>query len=87
MGTRKFPDAETARRLVALWAETGPLLEKIRETELASQSAEQSRIAAYDMMQLGSMLPSDFPEEECGLVEMQRLFARGRDRERRQSSS
>jgi hypothetical protein len=66
------------RRLARLWAETGRELEKQRHAELAAQSAAESQRAAYDMLQLGGMLPPDPKREsDSGLVEMQRLFARG----------
>jgi len=83
MGSR-IADAETSRKLVALWQETGPLLERIREAELAAQSPEESRIAAYDMLQFSGLFPTDPErEKESGLVEMQRIFARARKGERR----
>lgn len=64
------------KELVARWRDTCRLLEKQRHAELAAQSPEQSRQAAFDMLQLGGMLPGD-PErdETSGLIEMQRLFA------------
>lgn len=44
--------------------------------ELARQSPEESKRAAYDMLQLGEMLPSDPARAgTSGLVEMQRVFA------------
>jgi len=79
----RLPDTETSRKLVALWGETGRILAKIRAAELAAQSAEDSRTAAYDMLQLGGMLPEEAARErESGLVEMQRLFAVLRERGR-----
>lgn len=70
--------ATEQRRLAMLWAETGRELEKQRHAELASQSAADSQRAAYDMLQLGGLLPPDPKRErESGLIEMQRLFARG----------
>lgn len=72
------PCASEQRRLARLWADTGRELEKRRHAELATQSAVESQRAAYDMLQLGGMLPPDPKRErESGLVEMQRLFARG----------
>lgn len=70
-------------RLVAQWQETGVALEALRYTALAAQSAEESRQAAYDMLQLGGLLRSE-PEREpgSGLVEMQRLFGVLRAHER-----
>ena len=66
------------RQLVARWRETGRVLEKQRRGELAAQSAAESRQAAYDMLQLGGMLPADpVRERGPGMIEMQRLFARG----------
>ena len=64
--------------LVARWRETGRVLEKQRRAELAAQSPAQCRLAAFDMLQLGGMLPVDpARERHSGLIEMQRLFARG----------
>jgi len=66
------------KELVARWRETGRALEKRRRAELAAQSPAQSRLAAFDMLQLGGMLPVDpAREQRSGLIEMQRLFARG----------
>lgn len=82
--TSRIADAETSRKLVALWQETGPLLERIREAELAAQSPEASRTAAYDMLQFSGMFPTDPErEKESGLIEMQRIFALARKSERR----
>jgi len=71
-----FPSAQ--KELVACWCETGHVLEKQRRAELAAQSPAQSRLAAFDMLQLGGMLPVDpAREQRSGLIEMQRLFVRG----------
>jgi hypothetical protein len=65
------------KRLIEQWRETGRVLTDIRKAELAAQSPEESRLAAWDMLQLGAILPPDpARENECGLVEMQRLFAK-----------
>ena len=70
-------DIETQRRLVQGWAQTGKLLARLRRAELARQSPEESMRAAYDMLQLGGLLPSDAARASTsGLVEMQRLFSR-----------
>ncbi len=71
------------KRLVAQWQETGLALERLRYAALAGQSPEESRQAAYDMLQLGGLLHSD-PDREpgSGLVEMQRLFGMLRAHER-----
>ena len=67
------------RQLVRRWSETGPLLERRRRDELGAQSATESLQAAHDMLQLGGMLPADpLRERSPGIIEMQRLFARGR---------
>ncbi len=69
--------------LVAKWHETGRLLEAQRHAELASQSPLESRQAAFEMLQLGGMLPADATREESsGLIELQRLFARWHNRGR-----
>lgn len=71
----KADDAQ--RRLVEGWAESGKVLHELRRAQLAGQSPEESRRAAYDMLQLGGMLPVDPARARTsGLVEMQRLFAR-----------
>jgi len=71
------------KELVARWRETGRVLEAQRHAELAAQSARQSQQAAFDMLQLGGMMPVDPAREQaCGLIEMQRLFARWRGRGR-----
>jgi hypothetical protein len=64
--------------LVARWRETGRVLERRRRAELAAQSPAECRLAAFDMLQLGGMLPVDpAREQRSGLIEMQRLFACG----------
>ena len=64
------------KRLVVQWQETGLALEKLRYAALALQSPEESRRAAYDMLQLGGLLQSRSQrEQDSGLVEMQRLFS------------
>jgi len=71
------------KELVATWQETGRRLEAQRRAELASQSPLESQRAAFDMLQLGGMLPGDTKREESsGLIEMQRLFARWNTRGR-----
>lgn len=75
---------ERQKQLVAAWRETGRLLEAQRWKELATQTPEQSQQAAFDMLQLGGMLPPDpVRERTSGLVEMQRLFARWASRGQR----
>ncbi len=65
------------KRLVAQWQETGRALEELRYAALARQSPEESRQAAYDMLQLGGLLDRETGREPgSGLVEMQRLFGR-----------
>ena len=72
-------EAAVQRRLIEQWRETGRVLAEMRKAELATQSPEDSRRAAWDMLQLGAMLPPDpARENQCGLVEMQRLFAKKR---------
>ena len=71
------------KALVAPWRKTGRLRETQRHAERASQSPSESRQAAFDMLQLGGMLPRDAKREETsGLIELQRLFARWHTRGR-----
>jgi hypothetical protein len=59
------------KELVERWRETGRVLEEQRHAELAAQSPLQSRQAAFDMLQLGGMLPMDEAREPgSGLIEM-----------------
>ena len=75
MGSPILPEARQ-KELVAAWQETGRRLEAQRIADLAAQTPLQSRQAAFDMLQLGGMLPDDAAREKsCGLIEMQRLFA------------
>ena len=62
----------TQKELVARWCETGRVLEKQRRAELAARSPAESKLAAFDMLQLGGMLPVDPKREQrSGLIEMQ----------------
>ncbi len=71
------------KEIVAAWQETGRRLEAQRFAELAARTPSQSRQAAFDMLQLGSMLPGDTARDKSsGLIEMQRLFARWHSRGR-----
>lgn len=72
------------KRLVEQWGETGRLLHKIRYAELAAQTPEESRRAAYDMLHLAGVLPRNRSRETTsGLIEMQSLLAKMREREAR----
>jgi hypothetical protein len=72
-------ELEQQEHLVKQWRETGRLLGDLRRRELALLSAEESRQATYDLLQLGGMLAPDSEREKTsGMVEMQRLFARAR---------
>jgi len=76
MGSPTFSKARQ-RELVAAWQETGCRLEALRFAELATQTPSQSAEAAFDMLQLGGMLPANTARERSsGLIEMQRHFAR-----------
>lgn len=76
-------DSDRQRELVRGWIETGRLLEARERAALAAMTPEESRQAAFDMLQLGGMLPErGTPRTTSGLVEMQRLFARFRERGR-----
>ena len=70
-----------AGRIVRQWRETGPVLAELRRNALVSQSTEESREAALDMLDLGGQLPDDSRRERMsGLIEMQRLFSVLRER-------
>ncbi len=54
------------------------LFERLRERKITAQSPAECRFSAFNMLQLGGMLPVDpAREQRSGLIEMQRLFARG----------
>ena len=74
-------DENVQKRLIRQWRVTGRLLRKIRLDELASMQDEESRGVVLDILNLASVL-SDDPRRECnsGLVEMQRLFSKLRER-------
>lgn len=67
--------------LIRQWQETACVLRKIRLDELAMMQDEESRRVALDTLNLASVL-SDNPRRErySGLVEMQRLFSKLRER-------
>ena len=74
-------DRDTRQRLVTQWAETGHLLAITKRHALANCSPQQHRQAVWDMSQLGGLLAPDHNREEwSGLIEMQRWFARLRER-------
>ena len=69
------------RKLVGAWREAGKAMEAERRRTLASQTAKESREAAFDMLELGSLAaPKSSAEKYSGLIEMQRVFARARQR-------
>ena len=75
--TPVIPSEEAQKRLVTAWRETGRVLAAHRLAELAAQSPLQSQEAAFDMLQLGGMLPEDTARErDTGMIEMQRIFSR-----------
>ena len=74
-------DDNIHKRLIRQWQETGRVLREIRVAELAAMREEESRHVALDILNLASAL-SDDPRRErySGLVEMQRLFSKLRER-------
>ena len=74
-------DDNVQKRLIRQWRETGRVLREIRLAELAAMREEESRNVALDILNLASAL-SDDPRRErySGLVEMQRLFSKLRER-------
>lgn len=74
-------DLDTQKRLIAQWVESGRALDKLRRQELADCSAQEHREAVWDMSQLGALLAPDLNREKwSGLIDMQRRFARLRER-------
>jgi hypothetical protein len=65
--------AGDARRWVGLWAETGPLLERIRNEEL--RELDSSSAIALLCGEADYHTVPFAPEPYSGLVEQQRLFA------------
>ena len=74
-------DDNVQKRLIGQWRDTGRILRKIRLAELAAMQDEESRHVVLDILNLASVL-SDDPRRDrySGLVEMQRLFSKLRER-------
>lgn len=74
-------DDNVQKHLIRQWQETGRVLREIRLAELAAMREEESRQVALDILNLAGALPDD-PQRErySGLVEMQRLFSKSRER-------
>ena len=70
---------ELNRRWVEQWRTTGPMLEAIRAEELRAMTDEQAR-AASEMLLAAAPIPGDprTHSTTSGLIEQQRIFARGR---------
>lgn len=74
-------DEDVQKRLIRQWRDTGVVLRKIRLDELAAMQDEESRRVALDILNLASVLADDpRRERSSGLVEMQRLFSKLRER-------
>jgi hypothetical protein len=74
-------DDNVQKRLIGQWRETGRVLREIRVAELAAMREEESRQVALDILNLASALADDARRERySGLVEMQRLFSKLRER-------
>jgi hypothetical protein len=75
-------DRGARQRLVTQWAETGRVLAATKRKTLANSTPEEHRQAVWDMSQLGGLLaPNQQLEKWSGLIEMQRWFARLRERD------
>jgi hypothetical protein len=74
-------DDSVQKQLIRQWRKTGRVLKEIRVAELAAMREEESRQVALDILNLASAL-SDDPRRDrySGLVEMQRLFSKLRER-------
>ena len=74
-------DHSARQRLVCQWTQTGRVLAAAKRRSLANYSPQEQRDAAWDMSELGGMLPPDERREKwSGLIEMQRQFAKLRQR-------
>lgn len=72
------PDVEVERRVVAQWKAATPALAEQRRAEVAALSDEDALAATLDLLDALDLLPPLPPRRSSGLVEQQRLFARGR---------
>lgn len=70
---------ERNRRWVEQWRITGPMLEDFKRQELQAMTEEQAR-AASEMLLAAAPSPHDWCPDplSSGLIEQQRIFARGR---------
>jgi hypothetical protein len=74
-------DDNVQKQLIRQWRETGRVLKEIRLAELAAMREEESRQVALDILNLASALCDDPRRDRySGLVEMQRLFSKLRER-------
>ena len=74
-------DRITQQHLVVQWEKSGRALGAAKRQALADSSPPQHRQAVWDMSQLGGLLaPNHDREKWSGLIEMQRWFARLRER-------
>jgi hypothetical protein len=71
-------EKELTKRWIETWRETGPLLRKIRDEELAAMTEDGARAANDAVLSMTDYEHWIAPErgESSGLVEQQRLFAR-----------
>ncbi len=71
-------EKELTKRWIETWRVAGPLLEKIRDEELAAMTEEQARTASDAVLSMTDYEHWIAPErrESSGLIEQQRLFAR-----------
>jgi hypothetical protein len=74
-------DDYVQKQLIRQWQETGRALKEIRLAELAAMREEESQQVVLDILNLASALPDDPRRDRySGLVEMQRLFSKLRER-------
>jgi hypothetical protein len=75
-------ERELTKRWIETWREAGPLLEEIRQKELAAMTEDEARRASEALLSLADAemyVPPD-RRRSSGLVEQQRLFGRLRRR-------
>ncbi len=69
----------TAKKWIANWRETGPILERLRVKEYRASNLAETLLSLTDVT--GASLHAHPPKPDSGIIEMQRLFAKLRKNE------
>ena len=70
-------EREKMKRMVDLWKETGPLLERIRRKEVHETKKTMDEIQAFSGM-MPHVLKTHPPKPWSGLIEQQEIFRKAR---------